>query len=101
MTQKQSEDIGLMSEEVKKSREMIKSGKYDECPCPKTYCEWHGKCFECVLIHRVNQDHIPNCLQPMLEKKIQELARVAEMTTQKKKMTPKENWDYVREICPE
>ncbi len=22
------------------------------CPCPKTNCERHGKCYECVQFHR-------------------------------------------------
>ena len=87
-------------EVVKKNRALIKSGKYTQCPCPKPYCEWHGKCFECVLIHRVAQDHVPNCMHPMLRSKIAELAKVAELTTEPKPMTPKENWDYVKNVCP-
>lgn len=23
-----------------------------DCPCPKTGCERHGKCYECVQFHR-------------------------------------------------
>ena len=87
-------------EVIKANRAMIKSGKYAQCPCPKTYCEWHGRCFECVLIHRVNRDHIPNCLQPILLDKVRDLARVAELVTEPKPRTPKEYWDYVKEVCP-
>lgn len=87
-------------EMVKECRTMIKSGKYTQCPCPKKKCEWHGKCFECVLLHRVNQDHVPCCLHPMLRNKIKELAKVAEMITEPKPLTPGEYWDYVNEVCP-
>lgn len=87
-------------EVIKELRAMIKSGKYTKCPCPKVKCEWHGNCFECVMIHRVNQDHVPNCMQPMLKNKIKELAKVAEMITEPKPLTPGEYWDYVNEVCP-
>lgn len=88
------------AEMVKELRAIIKSGKYTKCPCPKQKCEWHGKCFECVMLHRVIQDHVPSCLQPMLRNKIKELAKVAEMITEPKPLTPGEYWDYVNEVCP-
>jgi len=85
---------------VKELRATIKSEKYSKCPCPKVKCEWHGKCHECVLLHRVAQDHVPCCLQLMLRNKIKELAKVAEMLTEPKPLTPGEYWDYVNEVCP-
>lgn len=85
---------------IKELRQMIKSGKYAECTCPKKKCEWHGKCFECVMIHRVYQDHVPNCLQPILQNKIKELAKTAELIVTPKEKTPDEYWDYVNEVCP-
>ena len=87
-------------EMVKECREMINSGKYNKCPCPEIKCEWHGNCFECVLLHSVNQDHVPRCMQPMLHKKLRELAKVAEMTTSVQPSSPKEYWDYVNEVIP-
>ena len=59
-------------ERVKELRAIIKSGKYSKCPYPKDKCEWHGQCFECVSLHRANQDHVPSCMQPMLRSKIKE-----------------------------
>lgn len=85
---------------IKKLREMIKSGEYAKCTCPKQKCEWHGKCFECVMIHRYNQDHVPNCLQPILQNKIMELAKTAELIVTPKEKTPDEYWDYVNDVCP-
>lgn len=32
----------------------------DHCPCCEP-CRWHGKCKECVAIHRAHRDHLPNC----------------------------------------
>lgn len=85
---------------VKKLRAVIDSGAYDACPCPKKKCEWHGRCRECVLIHRYNGDHVPNCLQPILVEKIKALAGTAELLVERKPMTPGEMWDYVRAVAP-
>ena len=41
----------------------------DHCPCRKA-CRYHGNCKECVAIHRAHQEHVPNCMRPMLNKKI-------------------------------
>lgn len=88
------------AEMVKNLRGIIKSGEHSKCPCPKAKCEWHGKCFECVLLHRVHKDHVPNCLQPILEDKIKALAQTAELVVMQKEKTPAEFWDYVNEVCP-
>lgn len=40
----------------------------DHCLCTKA-CRYHGNCKECVAIHRAHQEHIPNCLVPMINKK--------------------------------
>jgi hypothetical protein len=68
-----------------------------ECPCPKTNCEWHGDCYTCVRQHRINKNHVPNCLQFILDEKVAKIAEVAEMTVTKKPNTPSEYWDYVRQ----
>ena len=44
----------------------------DHCPCRKA-CRYHGNCKECVAIHRAHQEHVPNCMRPMLNKKIKAL----------------------------
>ncbi|MCL1844328.1 MAG: hypothetical protein FWF77_00285 [Defluviitaleaceae bacterium] len=78
-------------------REILSEPKNTACTCPKIACEWHGKCKECVAFHRYYKDHIPNCLQPMLDEKISALAGIVEMTTEKKPYTPVEYWQYVKE----
>ncbi len=59
--------------------------KHPKCDCPLTSCEQHGKCFECVMVHRHYGNHVPHCLQFMLKDKIKELAKLAEITIPEKK----------------
>jgi hypothetical protein len=59
-----------------------------DCTCPKTDCEWHGKCKECVSLHNSGNDHIPACLHSVIHDKLNNLAGVIEM-----KITKKENKD--------
>ena len=81
-------------------RAMLASKADAKCSCPKTKCEWHGRCYECVRIHRHFGDHVPNCMQDMLQGKIRELARIAEMTADAKPKTPDEYWDHVNRVAP-
>ena len=41
----------------------------DHCPCLKA-CRYHGNCKECVAIHRAHQEHVPNCMRPLINKKL-------------------------------
>ena len=49
----------------------------DHCPCQKA-CRYHGNCKECVAIHRAHQEHVPNCMRPLLNKKIRLLSELTE-----------------------
>lgn len=49
----------------------------DHCPCTAS-CRWHGKCKECVMLHRAHQDHLPNCMQAILLKQRKDVAHLAE-----------------------
>ncbi len=82
---------------IKGIRAKLATEQGRECPCPKTNCQWHGDCYTCVRQHRINGDHVPNCLQFILDQKVAAIAAVAEMTVSKKPHTPKEHWDYVRQ----
>ena len=68
-----------------------------KCTCPNTLCDWHGKCKECVALHRYHNDHVPVCLQPIISDKIKALAGAAEMLIVKKEPTPIEYRHYVKE----
>ena len=82
---------------VLENRRLASDPELTKCPCPHTLCDWHGKCKECVALHRYHGDHIPVCLQPVIDDKIRALAGVAEMRVEKKEPTPIEFRRYVRE----
>jgi len=85
---------------IKEIRVMLASDKEARCSCPKTACEWYGDCYNCVRIHRHFGDHVPSCLQFFMQDKIKEIARAAEMTAERKPMTPDEYWDHVNRVAP-
>lgn len=76
----QEEFASLFREEYKEK---------DHCPCKKA-CRYHGNCKECVAIHRAHQEHVPNCMRPMLNKKIQLLSQLTEHTISFEISPPKE-----------
>ncbi len=84
-------------ESVKRNRELVANPQNTQCTCPNTLCDWYGKCKECVALHRYHKDHIPACLQPILEDKLKALVQVVEMVAVKKEGTPIEFRHYVRE----
>ncbi len=55
----------------------IKDSGIDYCSCPQT-CPHHGKCWECVLIHRGHRDHLPYCMWDMVNEKLYGLQRMTE-----------------------
>ena len=85
------------SDVVLKIREMLKDPDNLKCPCPKAKCEWHGKCRECVAVHRYYKDHLPNCFQQFVNEKLKAVAQIGELDVTEKEKTPPEYWDYVRE----
>jgi len=82
---------------VLKNRELASNPNITKCICTNTLCEWHGKCKECVALHRYHNDHIPVCLQPIINDKLKELVKVGELIATKKEGTPIEYRHYVRE----
>ena len=49
----------------------------DHCVC-SAKCRYHGKCFECLTIHRGHADHLPECLRSMVNSKIKEISALTE-----------------------
>lgn len=43
-------------------------------------CRYHGNCKECVAIHRAHQEHVPNCMRPIINTKIKILSELTEHT---------------------
>ncbi|MFT3985164.1 MAG: LPS biosynthesis protein [Lachnospiraceae bacterium] len=52
-------------------------GKENICSCNRP-CRFHGKCVECVAIHRAHGDHLPNCLRTIVNDKIKNLCALTE-----------------------
>lgn len=65
----------LQDEFVAELRESL--GKEDHCSCEKA-CKYHGKCIECVAIHRAHRDHLPNCFKSMVNERIEKLSKLTE-----------------------
>lgn len=61
----------------------------DHCPCKKA-CRYHGNCKECVAIHRAHEEHVPNCMRPLINKKIKILSELTEHTISNEIEPPKE-----------
>jgi hypothetical protein len=70
--------------DIKEGRRLIKeflksveeSGQ-DHCSCPEP-CMYHGKCKECMLIHRAGMDHVPYCLRNLVNEKLEKLSAITE-----------------------
>lgn len=70
--------IQLENEFVKELREAMACGE-DHCSC-RLPCRWHGKCVECVAIHRAHQDHLPVCFREMFNEKLYGFSALTEHT---------------------
>lgn len=49
----------------------------DHCSCRKA-CKFHGKCMECVAIHRAHEDHLPNCFHGMVNAQLKAISALTE-----------------------
>jgi hypothetical protein len=84
-------------QEILKNRAIAKDPSLTSCPCPKVRCEWHGKCKECVAIHRYHKDHLPECMQQYINPKLEAVVSIGELKTVPKERTSDEYRDYVIE----
>jgi len=57
--------------------ELDASGE-DHCPCKNGFCKYHGKCRECVALHRGHMDHLPVCMHALVNKKLKGLCELTE-----------------------
>ena len=46
-------------EDTLKNRALLESQEVLNCSCPYRRYEWHGKCRECVALHRYHAEHLP------------------------------------------
>jgi len=52
----------------------------DHCSCKKVDCKHHGKCIECVAIHRGHKHHLPNCFHDMVNERLSVVSALTEHT---------------------
>ena len=72
-----AEGLRLQEEFASEFRQEYKDK--DHCPCLKA-CRYHGNCKECVAIHRAHQEHVPNCMRPLINKKLKMMSELTEHT---------------------
>ena len=82
---------------VLKNRKLMANPKLTKCSCPHSLCDWHGKCKECVAIHVYYNDHVPFCLQNLIDEKLQPLIAVTELTAVKKPPRSRQLREYVKQ----
>jgi hypothetical protein len=87
-------------EQISEIRAMLDSGAEARCSCPNIHCEFHGDCYNCVRIHRHYKNHIPRCMQLIMREKVKDLALLVEYTVENIPGSPKEYWDYLKEVNP-
>ena len=82
-----AEGFKLQEEYASAFREEYKDK--DHCSCHRA-CRYHGNCKECVAIHRAHEEHVPNCMRPMLNKKLKLLSELTEHTLANEIEPPKD-----------
>jgi len=61
--------------------EVRQSGLY-HCTCAAK-CPHHGRCVDCVVIHRGHEDHLPACFHEMVNRKLAAVAALTETSLAK------------------
>lgn len=70
---KNEEAEALQAEFLNEVKQKVK----DHCPCPEP-CRLHGKCAQCIIVHRGHGDHLPYCFHEMLNRRIQNMSGLSE-----------------------
>lgn len=73
-----SEGNRLQDKFLEEFHESLKRGE-DFCTCTAD-CKHHGRCMDCVTIHRGHDDHLPYCMQAMLNRRLEKLSELSEHT---------------------
>ena len=69
----------IQDEFLSEMHECMRRGE-DHCTCPTNNCKLHGHCVDCVLLHRGHGDHLPYCMQKMVNNRIKVLCALTENT---------------------
>ena len=65
----------------------LKKEQGDHCNCPAD-CDLHGNCVICVQVHRGHGDHLPYCMQAMVNRKLAALSELTEHSIVKEVKQP-------------
>lgn len=84
-------------EEHQRDKELVQRADVMKCTCPELLCMWHGKCRECVAIHRHKKEHVPACLQPILAERLAGAVALCEMGMEPHEPVPQEYRQYLRD----
>jgi len=68
----------LQDKFLKEFHDSIERGE-DFCPCMAA-CKHHGRCTDCVAIHRGHDDHLPYCMHAILNRRLKNLSELSEHT---------------------
>ena len=63
----------LQEQFVSEFHEAMRAKQLDHCSCRTKNCKYHGKCIDCVAIHRAHRNHLPNCFHSMVNEHIAKL----------------------------
>ena len=66
----------------------FKKNHGDHCNCPDKDCNLHGNCVLCVQVHRGHGDHLPYCMQRMVNQKLAVLSELTEHSIVKEVRQP-------------
>jgi len=80
LQEKAGKGTDIRDEFIAELAEAMKS--QDHCPC-ETKCKFHGKCLECVAIHRAYNNHLPYCFRNMVNERLRALSALTEHTMTK------------------
>jgi hypothetical protein len=63
---------------LKEFLDNVKNSGQDHCSCINVKCRYHGKCIDCVILHRGHNDHLPNCFHDMINDRINSISCLTE-----------------------
>ena len=63
----------------------------NNCPCTQKECPIRGNCVLCVQNHLEHKRHIPECIQNLLRKDVENLSKMVELKTEEQR-PDKEFW---------
>ncbi len=64
------------------------------CPCTQKQCPIRGNCVLCIQNHLEHKRHIPECIQNLLRKDVENLSKMMELKTEDQRPN-EEFWEKI------